>query len=542
MEISKSISKIFLIIYLFSLSNCLIIKDEYTEASQEFRAAWVSPWGGDADLIKYYSKEDFITKMTYILDTFKMYNMNSIIYHVRTHNDALYPSKLNPVSPYFKGVKFDEFNPLEWMIKETHKRGMDFHAWMNPYRIKSGNQYSMKEILELYNGYENPANDSSCILNGTDTIILDPGLQKVRKFIADTILEFLGQFDVEAIHFDDYFYCDMGAGGRTEGEKTILDEPDQKTYEDYIDAHPECEYEKDNAKDKANWRRYQVNLLIILLKEQLDEYNKKNNKHVQLGISPTGIYKNGDGEVTYDKDGNAITTGSKTDGGQEHFASYLFCDTLKWINHNWIHYILPQSYWAADHPRAGYKNVMGWWNKVVKYKNVNLYSGLGLYMADLSGKTYGWQTNDHELYDQFVYVNQGEYIDGPSIYNFHTLRKLRDGESTISATQIKNGMVLWTKLVPPKELRCFTTIKLGSVQNVVRDKNKLTFDKLNNAKFYLIYKSESSITFDAKEIVDIFGSEGNTISWEDPNPGDKNYNYGIKALSYTNTLGDGVIA
>ena len=123
MEISKSISKIFLIIYLFSLSNCLIIKDEYTEASQEFRAAWVSPWGGDADLIKYYSKEDFITKMTYILDTFKMYNMNSIIYHVRTHNDALYPSKLNPVSPYFKGVKFDEFNPLEWMIKETHKRG-----------------------------------------------------------------------------------------------------------------------------------------------------------------------------------------------------------------------------------------------------------------------------------------------------------------------------------------------------------------------------------------------------------------------------------
>ena len=115
----------------------------------------------------------------------------------------------------------------------------------------------------------------------------------------------------------------MGAGGSTSGEKTILDEPDQKTYNDYIDKHPECPYHNDSATDKADWRRYQVDLLIKLLKDKISEYNKSKKKYVQFGISPTGIYKNGDGKVTYDKDNNAVTTGSLTNG-QEHYASYLF--------------------------------------------------------------------------------------------------------------------------------------------------------------------------------------------------------------------------
>ena len=133
--------------------------------------------------------------------------MNTIIYHVRTHNDALYESEYNPVSPYFKKVNFKEFNPLEWMINESHKRGIEFHAWMNPYRIKSKNNTSLEEIISKYKNFNNPANDERCILNCTDSIILDPGLEKVRTFIADTITEFLSKFDVDAIHFDDYFYA-----------------------------------------------------------------------------------------------------------------------------------------------------------------------------------------------------------------------------------------------------------------------------------------------------------------------------------------------
>ena len=130
------------------------------------------------------------------------------------------------------------------MVNESHKRGIDFHAWMNPYRIKSGNKTSKEEIISYYKNYNNPANDERCILNGTDSIILDPGLEKVRNFIIDTINEFLEKYDVDAIHFDDYFYSNMGAGGQTKGNITILDEPDQTTYEEYIDNNADCKYEK----------------------------------------------------------------------------------------------------------------------------------------------------------------------------------------------------------------------------------------------------------------------------------------------------------
>ena len=531
-------SKIILVFYLIYMSKSLQPNDEPVESEQEFRGVWVSPWGGDQSLIEFETQEEFIKRMTYILDTLKMYNMNAIIYHVRTHNDALYKSKINPVSPYFSKVDFDKFNPLKWMIEESHKRGIDFHAWMNPYRIKSTNKMSIDEIISKYKDYDNPANDKNCILNGTNTLIMDPGLEKVRNFIWETINEFLGQFDVDAIHFDDYFYCDMGAGGKTEGNVTILDEPDQNTYEEYIKNNPECNYDSKNAKDKANWRRDQVDLLIKMLHENINKYNIKNNKKVQFGISPTGIYKNGDGVVTYDKNNNAVTTGSETNG-QEHYASYLFCDTLKWVNNGWINYILPQSYWAQDHPLAHYQKVIGWWNKVVEFKNVNLFSGIGLYMADLTGKTYGWKNNTNELYEDLIYVSQSKNIDGVSIYNFDTLRRLRDGKETMSATQVKNGMKAWKMRVPLPEIKSYEKIKLEKAQNLKFENKKLSFNKINGAKFYIVYKSKENILFKNEEIIDIFGSYDDVVTWEETEEG--NFKYGIKGLSYSNTLGEGAI-
>ena len=531
-------SKLFIILYLIYISKSMLPNEE---SAQEFRGVWVSPWGGDQSLIEFNSQEDFKDKMTYILDTLKMYNMNTIIFHVRTHNDALYKSELNPISPYFSKVDFSKFNPLEWMINETHKRGIDFHAWMNPYRIKSTNKISIDDIISKYKNFKNnPANDINCILNGTNTIILNPGLEKVRNFIGDTIIEFLEQFNVDAIHFDDYFYCDMGAEGKIEGDNSILEEPDQKTYEEYIKNNPDCNYNSQNGADKANWRREQVDLLIKMLHDKIDNYNKKNNKKIQFGISPTGIYKNGDGIVSYDSNKNAITKGSETNG-QEHYSSYLFCDTLKWINNGWIDYILPQSYWAKDHPLAHYEKVMGWWNKVVEFKNVNLFSGIGLYQADSDRETYGWKNNSNELYDELIYVSESKNINGASIYNFDTLRKLRDGKESYSTIQVKNGIKAWKKKVPPSEIKSFEKIKLEKPKNLKIEKKKISFNKINGAKFYVVYRSVNEIMFTIEEIIDIFGTNDNNdiINWVENEEG--NFNYGIKGLSFSNTLGDGAI-
>ena len=106
---------------LISISKSIIDYQDTVEPAQEFRAAWSSPWGGDADLVTFISVEQFKDNMTYILDTLKMYNMNSLIYHVRTHDDALYQSKLNPISPYFKDVDYKKFDPLKWMIDDFGK-------------------------------------------------------------------------------------------------------------------------------------------------------------------------------------------------------------------------------------------------------------------------------------------------------------------------------------------------------------------------------------------------------------------------------------
>ena len=523
------------------MSKSIIELQETHEPSQQFRAVWSTPLAGnlgDADIITFKSEEQFKQNMTYLLDILKMYNMNVLIYHVRTNNDALYQSNLNPISIYFKEVDYNKFDPLKWLINETHRRGIEFHAWMNPYRITSGTSIPIDDILEKYKNYkDNPASDRNYILKGINSIIMDPGLEKVRTFISDTILEFLNKYEVEAIHFDDFFYDDMGANGSTTGNYTILDEADQKTYIDYINNNPGCPYKVDNATDKADWRRYQVDLLIKLLKEKISEYNKNNSKYVQFGISPTGVYKNGDGKVTYDEKDTAITTGSDTKAFQQHYGSYLFCDTVKWCNEGWIDYLLPQSYWASDNPYAPYEKLMDWWNKVLRYKNVNLYSGIGLYLADETRETFSWQTNYFELYNQIKYVSKSDVIDGESIFSFHILRSLRDGKQTNSSKQIENGIKAWYKKVQTPEIKAFDKIELDAPKNAKFINSILTFDKVENAKFYIIYRNKKEMKFNTDEIIDIFGNPENKdkLEWKESDLG--NYIYGLRSISYTNTLG-----
>ena len=356
---------LFFILYFSKLSNT----SGYIEPSQEFRGVWISPFSGD---INFVSQDQFIEDMNFIFQTVKDYKMNAIIFHVRINNDALYQSEYNPLFSQFKKVNFTNFDPINWIIEECHKRGLEFHAWMNPYRIIKRDLKTLDEIITDYSQYPtNPASQKTNIMEGKNYFLLNPGLQNVRVFLLDTVLEFLNKYkDVDAIHFDDYFY-----------NNPISFELDQNIYEEYIDSHPEVNYKKNNEKDKSDWRREQVNILIQSLHNKIIEFNQKNNKNIQFGISPSGIYKtcsNNDESVSYDSKGNAITSGVCSNGMQ-HYESHLFCDSLKWINEGWIDYIIPQIYWAHDHEIAPYNKIIEWWNKVVLKKNINLYGGIGLY-------------------------------------------------------------------------------------------------------------------------------------------------------------------
>ncbi|MBQ8293057.1 MAG: hypothetical protein IJX78_04515, partial [Bacilli bacterium] len=219
-----------------------------------------------------------------------------------------------------------------------------------------------------------------------------------------------------------------------------------------------------------------------------------------------------------------------------HYGDYLYSDTYKWAKEGWIDYLLPQSYWAFEHPSAGYADVMDWWNRAFEGLDCLLYSGIGYYMADSSGNA-SWSTNMNELTNQLKFLNTLENVDGYSMYSFKYMRWAYEGGTKNSALQVNNaykaGCFDDVALVP--EIETMEPIVLGDVEGLKVNGNTLTFNKNNDAKAYVIYRSNGEITFDETEIVDVIGGVTDTITWQDKDNG--TYNYAVCPLSRTNTVG-----
>lgn len=427
----------------------------YESKVNEFRGAWVSCYVGDYSAST--NKTTMMNNLTAVLDLLESYNMNAIVFHIRIMNDACYDTDLAPIRSGF-GTRstFASWDYLTWFIGECHKRGIEFHAWLNPYRI-SANGYSSdattSDVAAKYSSY--PKNAASKVENilmtyrsdGKQGAILNPCKEEVQDYIVDVCLEVMEKYDVDAIHFDDYFYAQMSSG------VTVLTEADQADYEAYIASNPSCGYSATSANNKKQWRRDNVDNFIYKLHTAMTEFNIKNKRGVQLGIAPTGIYNNGNGKVTYNSDGSITTTGSNT-GGQTHYSSYLFCDTVKWIRNEWIDYICPQSYWGITHSSAGYADVVDWWDKVVEGTSVNLYTGMGIYMSTDYSSAYSWTSEEYEASNQVLYNTKFNNVKGTCIYVYSRIKSIQNNSDKIAYNglmRIKNEY--WTEYVsPPKTM------------------------------------------------------------------------------------------
>ena len=422
---------------------------EYREKDSYFRGAWVSLICSDFEASddKEQLKKNLLGVLKYLEDM----NMNGIVFHLRTYNNAYYKTKLAPIDKRFGTYEtFEQWDYVPWFIEECHKRGIEFHAWLNPYRIRTGGYpegTTSEDVANMYKDFPlNPASDKNNILmthgNGA---ILNPCKDVVQKYIIDVCLEIIKLYDVDAIHFDDYFYALMSENNE------VLIEPDQVDYVEFI-KNNKTDYKEDSVLDKKQWRRDNVDKFIYDLSQAMRKYNKENNREVQLGISPTGIYRNGDGIVTYDENKTAITNGLNA-FGQEHYASYLFCDCKKWIDNEWIDYVVPQTYWGMTHPTAGFCNIIDWWDKVVKYKKVNLYAGMGIYMAR-NEKAHSWYNHPLEASDEVLYCSKLDYVKGTIIFNFRAFANFYDNENSTpnkGIQKIKNEY--WTgKIKTPKTM------------------------------------------------------------------------------------------
>ena len=365
-------------------SSKIFIRDT-APRKNEFRGIWVAVVE-NIDFPTSKSVKEFQANFCKVADNAKAAGFTAIIFQVRSHCDAFYPSALAPWSRWLTGSEgrgLGKFDPLMFMINETHKRGMEFHAWFNPYRVTNNTKLSKKSYLATLTPNNFARKNPECVLvkknpNGNQ-LFLDPGRPEVITHICYVVQEVVMRYPVDAIHFDDYFYPYEKLGNE-----------DRMTFQKYNPKKMSLE----------NWRRYNTELLIYNVKVTIGKVNKAQKRHVQFGVSPFGIWAN-----------RATTKYGSLTGGKESYTT-LFADTRKWVKNGYVDYIVPQIYWHFGHEVAAYAALTDWWCQTVKGTNTRLYIGMGAYNG---GK---WQRN--ELIDQMRYNRMKPEVSGAAFFSYRS--------------------------------------------------------------------------------------------------------------------------
>ena len=289
---------------------------------REFRGAWIQCVNGQ---FMGMSTADMQKTLTYQLDELQKDGANAIIFQVRPECDALYNSSIEPWSRFLTGEQGKApspyWDPLQWMIEQCHKRGMELHAWINPYRAKTKTTHvlSPKHIAHKRR---------DLVFEYDGQYILNPAYDENRQYMCHVVGDILRRYDVDGLHIDDYFYPYPAAGC------TI---PDEQLYRRNPGGHSNI----------GDWRRYNVNLFM----KEMHDTIRAVKPWVKFGVSPFGIYRNKKSDPN----------GSDTRGLQNY--DDLYADVLLWINNGWVDYCVPQIYWQIGHPTADYKTLIQWWDR-----------------------------------------------------------------------------------------------------------------------------------------------------------------------------------
>lgn len=337
---------------------------------RQLRATWIATvqnmdWPSKASLALKERAERIElqqTELRTILDKVVALGMNTVVFQVKPCADALYHSALLPWSPYLTGSLGEDpgFDPLAYAIEEAHARGLQLHAWLNPYRVSMNlEQESIQALLDcprsIYNQHP------EWIRTAFHRYVLDPGLPEVPVWIEQIIEEIVNRYKVDGIQFDDYFYYESR-------DSTLADDQSFSRY----GADFTC---------KADWRRHNTYTLIKAVSKKI----KAIKPQVQFGISPSGVWRN------KKDDPNGSNTNALA-----HYDTH-YADTRQWVQEALIDYIVPQIYWAHASEPAPYEVVATWWADLVKYTKIQLYIGVGLYRV---GQVFHYPVAGKSIVDQ----------------------------------------------------------------------------------------------------------------------------------------------
>lgn len=320
----------------------------------EMRGVWLATvanrdWPSRPGLTAAQQRTELIAH----LDTAVRDRLNTVIFQVRPTADALWPSPYEPWSQYLTGTqgKAPGWDPLKTAVEEAHVRGLQLHAWFNPYRI--ANNTDLTKLVPSHPARKHP----DWVVAYGGKLYYNPGLPQVRAFVENAILDAVKKYPVDAVHFDDYFYPYPVAG---------------QTFDD------DAAYEKYGGgfADRAAWRRDNIDKLIRETAARIQQVRAG----TRFGISPFGVWRN----IATD------SRGSDTRAGVQTYDD-LCADTRKWVRENWIDYIVPQLYWNIGFAAADYAKLLPWWAEVARGTKTRLYAGEALYKAGDPAQPAAWQ-------------------------------------------------------------------------------------------------------------------------------------------------------
>jgi uncharacterized lipoprotein YddW (UPF0748 family) len=351
----------------------------------EFRAVWIATinnidWPSKPNLTVEQQKSEFLK----LLDTFQQFNLNVVILQVRAASDAFYESKSEPWSLFLTGKQGKSpapyYDPLAWAIEMCHQRGMELHAWFNPFRVRNLGYYPLdpKSFAAQHPQY---------VKEFDKKYFLDPGYPEVISHLVEVIAEVAHNYEVDAILMDDYFYPYP-----VEGKKFA----DEKSFAKYgKQFYP---------RDLKGWRRENINHFIELLHDTL----RNINPGIKFGISPFGIWRN---KVT-DPEGSV---------GLKGMSSYddLYADVRKWLKNGWIDYVIPQLYWEKGNHFGDFTAMVQWWSENSFGKP--LYIGQALYKATTEKN--GW-SQPEEINNQINFLRSNDKVRGFAFYSASNIGKL----------------------------------------------------------------------------------------------------------------------
>ncbi|MDE6300240.1 MAG: family 10 glycosylhydrolase [Muribaculaceae bacterium] len=431
---------------------------------REFRGAWMH-----TVFQEQYHKQNTEQNKAYIRDQFdRLQNagVNAVIFQVRPQADAFYPSELEPWSRFLTdngSAPVPEWDPLQFVIDEAHARGMELHAWLNPYRVTTSKTQTLPQN-HIY--HKHP----EWFVRYDGKLYFDPGLPESRQFITDVVMDIVNRYDVDGIHFDDYFYPYP-----VKGEEF----PDSKSYAKYGEGMK-----------RDDWRRQNVDQLI----EGLHKEISATKPWVIFGISPFGIWRNESSDPR----------GSKTNGLQNYDA--LYADVLLWSRNGWIDYLLPQLYWELEHKTASYLTLVDWWNRNAEGRNMYIGQDVGVTMKKPDIGNSGEAT---QLRHKVELTREADNIQGNCWWPGYSITRNHGGVADSLAIDLQATVAL------PPLYPWISTTTPSAPKNAVIDGEYLTWQKpatngtADDAVKFVVYRFEPG---DPVNLEDAEAIEG--ITWD----------------------------